>query len=184
MEPSPFLPPKPNPTKIATKWALIYVVTSIVLTYTFQLLNIDPESPVKYISLVPFTAFLVLAQVEYKTALNGSLSYGEAFSTAFRYALFAGLLLTVFTFIYLKYLSPDVLVKSMDAQREKMTERGLSDAQIDQALSIGSKYGAIFGAVAVAIFTPILGCIVGAITSAVVKKDHPPIDLLDQDPTV
>ncbi|MDB5000009.1 MAG: hypothetical protein JWR76_1086, partial [Mucilaginibacter sp.] len=46
-----------NSTKIATKWALIYVVVSIIITYTFQFLNIDQNSPAKYIGYLPFIAF-------------------------------------------------------------------------------------------------------------------------------
>ena len=33
-----------NPTKVATKWAVIYVITGIVITYVFQFLNVDQNS--------------------------------------------------------------------------------------------------------------------------------------------
>ena len=73
----------PNQTSIATKWALISVVTSIVITYVFQYANIDPTSPLKYVTYVPFIVFLLLAQNEFKTLNGGYATFGQAFSTGF-----------------------------------------------------------------------------------------------------
>jgi hypothetical protein len=175
----------PNPTIIATKWGGIYTLTSIVFTYTFQFLNVDQTSPVKYISLIPFIAFLVLAQNEYKTQMNGFIRYGEAFSIGFKYALFGGLILAVFTYIYLAFLSPEILVQSMDTQREKMSSQGMSDSQIDKAMTMGKKYGPIIGAFGGAIFSALFGAIVSLITSAIVKREPSPFDVIDpQEPAV
>ena len=78
---------KPNATKVATKWALIYILTSIVITYLFQILNIDQNSGFKYLVYIPFIAFLLLAQKEYRDQLNGFLTFGEGFSSGFRFSL-------------------------------------------------------------------------------------------------
>ena len=51
---------KPNPTKIATKWAVIDVLTGIIITYGIELLNVDQTSPIKYLGFVPFIIFLFL----------------------------------------------------------------------------------------------------------------------------
>ena len=51
---------KPNPTKVATKWALINLLVSIVLTYIIQFVSTDPNSPLKYLGYLPFIIFLIL----------------------------------------------------------------------------------------------------------------------------
>jgi hypothetical protein len=175
-----------NPTKIATKWALIYVVVSIVITYTFQFLGIDQNSAVKYIGYLPFIAFCLLAQKEYKDISGGFMTFGKGFSIGFRYALFSGIILAVFVFIYLKFLSPEILVKSMEEQQTVMADKGMSQEQIDKALEIGTKYGAIFGAVATAIGSLIFGAIVALIGAAILKKERTAYDIVDsaEDPTV
>src|SRR3569623_781738 len=99
-------PLKPNPTKVATKWALINFVTSIVLTYAIQFVSKDPNSPLKYLGYVPLIAFLMLTQKEFKQQLGGYITFGEAFSAGFRYAVFTSLLIAVFTYVYLAFLDP------------------------------------------------------------------------------
>src|SRR6187402_1054305 len=99
---------KSNPTKVATKWALIYTATAIVITYASEFLDVDINSPVKYVSYIPFIAFLCLTQKEYRDELGGYITYGNAFSAGFRYALFSGILLAVFTYLYFAILSPEM----------------------------------------------------------------------------
>jgi hypothetical protein len=180
--------PAPNPTAIATKWAVIYLVVSIVITYAFQLLNIDQNSSVKYVGYLPFIAFCFLAQKEYKDQLGGFITFGQAFNPGFRYSLFGGLLLAVFIYLYLAILSPEMLTKAMEQQQTAMADKGMSQEQIDKALEMGNKYGAIFGAIATAISTLIFGCIVSLIGAAILKKERTAFDLPDEevasDPTV
>lgn len=161
-----------NPTKVATKWAIIYVITSIVITYSFQFLNIDQNSAVKYLGYIPFIAFLFLAQKEYKDQQGGFLTFSEGFSTGFRYAVFAGLMLAVFIYIYLTFLSPQVLEQSLNDQKGKMAEQGLSSAQIDKAMEISKKYGPIIGAFVAAIGTAVAGAIIALIGAAIFKKER------------
>ncbi|HEY2582547.1 MAG TPA: DUF4199 domain-containing protein, partial [Mucilaginibacter sp.] len=129
-----------NPTKIASKWAIIYVATSIVITYAFQLLNIDQSSAFKFLGYIPFIVFLLLTQKEYRDQLGGYLTFGEGFSAGFRYSVFSGLMLAVFIYIYLAFLSPQVLEQSITDQQGKMVEQGLSQEQIDKAMEIGKKW--------------------------------------------
>jgi hypothetical protein len=166
----------PNPTKIATKWAVISALTSILITYAFQLLNVEQDSPVKYVSLIPFVIFLMLAQKEFKDANNNYITFGEGFSTGFRYAIFSGLIMAVFIYIYLAFLNPGLLERAMDLQREKMHEQGLSDGDIDKAIGFGKKLGPVFGAFGTAIFDAILGVVFGLIGAAIFKKERSPFD--------
>jgi ABC-type spermidine/putrescine transport system permease subunit II len=166
----------PNSTKIATKWAVISALTSIVLTYAIQFANIDSKSPVNYLSSIPFIIFLLLAQKEFKDANGGFISFNQAFSTGFRFSVFAGLIMAVFIFIYLKVLSPEVLEKAMETQRDQMHEKGMSDGDIEKAISMGKNLGPVFGAFGVAIFDALFGLVVSLIGAAVFKKERSPFD--------
>jgi hypothetical protein len=162
----------PNPTKIATKWAVIYVVTSIVITYLFQFLNVDQTSGVKFIGYIPFIAFLFLTQKEYRDQLGGFLTFGQGFSSGFRYAVIGGLILAVFIYIYLTFLSPQILEQSIAAQQDKFKEQGLTSEQIDRANEIGKKYGPIIGAFGAAIGCAVLGAILALIGAAIFKRER------------
>ncbi|RFZ84373.1 DUF4199 domain-containing protein [Mucilaginibacter terrenus] len=171
-----------NPTKVATKWTLFYVLVSIVLTYTFEFLNIAPESPLKYISYIPFIAFLFLAQKEFKDQLGGYITFGQAFTTGFRYSLFSGLLLAIFVYLYLAVLSPGMLAHSLEQQQQVMADKGMSQDQIDKALEIGKKWGPLFGMIATALGSLIFGCIISLIGAAIFKKERSVYDVQDSNP--
>lgn len=172
----PFTTP-PNSTKVATKWALIATATSIVLTFVYQYLNIAQDSPARYLSLLPFIAFIILAQIEYKQLLGGSITYGKAFSTGFRVALFAGILGAIFMFIYISYINKEFIPQMMEVQRAKMVEKGLTDEQIDKAMAMSSKVsGPAMISLFAAVGSAISGAIISLITAAIVKKDPPPFD--------
>jgi hypothetical protein len=167
----------PNATKVASKWALIYVLASIVLTYLFQILNIEQNSAVQYIGYLPFIAFLLLTQKEYRDQLSGFLSFGQGFSAGFRFSVFAGLLLAIFMYIYLGILSPQVLEKAMNQQQAKLEQQGLSQEQIDKGMEIAKKYGTLFGAFGAAIGSAVLGAIVSLIGAAIFKKEKSILDI-------
>lgn len=167
----------PNPTKIATKWALIYLLTAIVLTYIIQYLSPDPNSPLKYLGYVPFIAFLLLAQKEYKDQLGGYLTFSEGFSSGFRYAVFASLLIAVFTFIYLTFLNPGMMDKAAEQARAQMEAKGgMSSDDIDKAVSLTKKIGPAVGSFFIAIIDTIVGIIIALIGAAVFKKERSPFD--------
>ncbi|HVV54503.1 MAG TPA: DUF4199 domain-containing protein, partial [Mucilaginibacter sp.] len=162
--------PKPNPNNPAIKWALINLITGIVLTYAFQYLVPDPNSPVKYLALIPFVVFLLLTQQEYKKQLGGYLTFGEGFSSGFRFAIFTGLMVGVFTYLYLAILSPEVMEKAVEQAREQLEAKGMSSDDIDKAIGITRKLGPIFGAIGAAIFDVVIGAIGALIGASIFKK--------------
>jgi len=163
----------PKPGKVAFKWAIIYVITSIVITYAFQLLNIDQNGPAKYLGYIPFIAFLFLAQKEYKDQLGSYLTFNQGFMSGFLYAVFGGIMIGVFVFIYLQFLSPQMMDQALATQQEKMAAQGLSDEQMKQSMEIAKKFGPIIGAVFTIIILPIVGALLALIGAAIFKKEKP-----------
>ena len=178
-----------NPTKIATKWGLIYTAVAIIITYATEFLNMDINSPVKYITYIPFIAFLYLTQKEYRDELGGYITYGNAFSAGFRYSIFTGLLLAVFSYLYLAILSPEMFDKVLDVTRTQMEEKNAPESQIEKTMDIMHKWGPLLGAFGAAVAYAIFGAIVSLITAAIVKKERSPYDIAmaaedPADPTV
>jgi len=166
----------PNPTKVATKWALIATLTNIVLTYVFEFMDLDQNSPVKYVSFLPFVIFLFLAQKEFKDISGGYMTFGTGFSAGFRYSVFTGLLIGVFIAIYLWILSPEVLEKSLEASRAQMEEREMSSAEIEKAMGIAHSIGPWMGAFFSALLYTIVGAVLALIGAAIFKKERSPLD--------
>ncbi|GAB2981149.1 hypothetical protein GCM10027049_16220 [Mucilaginibacter puniceus] len=180
---------KTNVTKVATKWALISAITGIIITYAFEFLNVDQNSSAKYLAYIPFIAFLILAQKEFRDELGGYITFGEAYSTGFRYALFTGLITALFTYVYLKWLSPEMMDKVVEAARTSLEEKDTPSDQAEKALEMTKQWGPLFGAFGVAIGYAIFGAIVSLVGAAILKKVRSPYDIANEavdpsDPTV
>ncbi len=162
----------PNPTKIATKWGFINLLFQVIITYAIQLLNIDAAGPVKFIAYLPLIACLLLAQKEFKDEqLGGYITFSQAFSAGFRFAIFAGLLVAVFMYLYLAFLNQNYLVQSFQAAKATMAEKGMSDAGIQKAENMTLKWGPLFSAFGIAIWYAIFGAIVSLVGAAIFKKE-------------
>lgn len=171
--------PPPNPTKVATKWALINTLTGIVFVYAFEFLNVDVTSGVQYISYIPFVAFMLLAQLEFKKEQGGFISFGKAFSTGFRYALFTGLLMAVFMYVYYAILSPQVYEQVVAISEKAIEERDMSSAEKEKAIEMTRSWGPMFSAFGIAVGSAILGALLSLITSAIIKKERSPYDIIE-----
>lgn len=170
--------PRPNPTKVATKWALISTITNIVVTYAFEFMNVNQQSSIKYLTFLPFVVFLFLAQKEFRdTTGGGYMTFGTGFSTGFRYSVFTGLLVGVFIAIYLWILSPEVLEQSLEASRAQMEERDMSSADIERSMEMAHKIGPWMGGFFSALMYTIIGALIALIGAAIFKKERSPLDI-------
>ena len=133
------------------------------------------QSPISWLGYGILVGGLWWGAVNYRDkALNGFMSYGEAFRSLFFTLLFASVLMTIFMFIYFKYINVDYFDSAKVKAEEQMREKGMSDEQIE----MGMKYAATFMSPAwVATFTLlgylIIGSILSAIAAAFIKKENP-----------
>jgi len=166
----------PSSAKVAIKWSLIYILIAIVVTYAIEIARLGINSPIKYLGYVPLVACLVLAQKEYKGLRGGYITFGDGFVTGLLYSVFAGLLFGIFMYLYLAFLSREVLTQILDAQKQAMVEKGAPSDQIDKTTEIMTKFGAIIIAFGSVVWYIILGTIVSLITAAIFKKERSAYD--------
>jgi uncharacterized membrane protein len=171
---------------LAFKWAVISLIASVIFTYAWQLLNINPTSKVTYLGFIPFIAFLFLTQKEYRDQLGGFATFGQEFVAGLLFAVFAGILGAIFIYVYYTWLSPQVYQLILDSQRSAMEAKNLSSDQVDRAMEIMNKYGTIITFVSALIMTPIIGAIISLIGAAIFKKERTLADIERDasDPTV
>jgi uncharacterized membrane protein len=169
----------PSPSSVAIKWALIGFLASVVLTYVIQFLNLDVNSPVKYLSYVFFIAFLLLGQKEFKDKLGGFMTFGQGFVEGLLFSVFYGILVAIFTYIYFSILSPAVWAQAMDVAQKNLEAKGtLSSDQIETAMNFSRKFGILVAVVIIAIGTPFFGAIISLIGAAIFKKERSPLDMV------
>jgi 4-hydroxybenzoate polyprenyltransferase len=164
------------------KWASINLVVSVALIYCLQLLNVDPTAPVKYLVYLPFVIFLLLAQSEQKKLQDGYITYGEAFSSGFWYSIFTGVFITIFIYVYITKINPDVIARFMAISKHELEKnRDLPADQVDTTIGMVGSYFSVIVAILVLFSYAGFGAIASLISAAIITEERPPFDFIGND---
>ena len=130
---------------------------------------------VGYIFLV---IVMVFAHKAFKEGGDSFMSYGQGLGIGTLVSLITGLLSSAFMFIYVKFVDDSMIAQIKEQQISGMEEQGLSDAQIESAMEIASRFltpgvMAIMGVV----FFVFIGFIISLIVSAITKKNNPSLEI-------
>ncbi len=156
------------------RYGLISAVISIALFLVMAVAKMDMQGPARWLGLPIGIVLIVLAHKYFKDNGDGYMSYGQGIGIAFWMALVSSAISSVFSYIYMKFVDTGFTEAMKDQQIEAMEKQGMSQAQIDQAMSFSAPF-----------FTPeamlIMGLIMGVIMSVIIalivtiftKKDAP-----------
>ena len=160
----------------ALVFGLITGAAGIVYHLVMYLANLYLNQYVSWLGYLVVAAGMVYGTLEYRKKQSGGfLTYGKAFSSCFWIGLFAGILSTVYFFIFINFIHPGMVNEIIDQARAQMLEKGqMSEDQIEQALAMQQKFMsplmmALWGLFAYAIMSAILGLILGIF----LKKNDP-----------
>ncbi len=146
---------------------IVLTLFSVILYVTGQMQN----KTLGYLSIPIYIACIAVAQIHYRNhELNGEINYGQAVGFGTAIMIFSGIITALYTLIIYK-IDPGLIEQVKNVQEEALRQRGMSDDQIEAALSISAKMMtpgimAITGLLG----SIIMGTIVSLITSIFVKK--------------
>jgi ammonia channel protein AmtB len=162
---------------VGMKYGLFMSVIAILYFVVMNVAGIDMSEGIgRWGSFIFYIVLIVLAHKNYKENGNGFMSYGEGMGITFWLALITSVISSVFTYIYIKFIDDSFVKKIMEKQEEAMADRGMSQEQIDQAMSITEKFMTpgmmfVFGLIGGLIMILICGLIITIFT----KKSNPEI---------
>lgn len=115
-----------------------------------------------------------LAHKYFKENGDGYMSIGQGVGIAFWTSLVSAVISNAFTFIYVKFIDESFIQVLKDKQYDEFVQKGMSDAQIDQAVNMSAAFMtptmiAIFGLIG----GIIIGLIIGLIISLFTQKKDP-----------
>lgn len=161
-------------TSVGVRYGLLTGVISIIFSFILFVTQTD-QSPVRWLGLVILIGGMVLAHNAYKAANNGFMNYSEGLGIGAVMSIISGTLSTAFSFVYMKFIDPEYMSRVMDTTRAKMEEKGgMSDEQIDQAVSMMQKFSSggwmvLFGILGSLLF----GFLIALVVSAITKNSKP-----------
>jgi Protein of unknown function (DUF4199) len=168
--------PSVSTRSVGIKYGLIMGLVSIAYFVILNTLGVDTTKGLgQWASLVFLIAIFVLAHKYFKDNGDGYMSFGQGLGIGFWITLISSLISSVFTYIYVKFIDTSYIASLMDKQRVAMEERGgLTDEQMEAALSMSAKFMTPEMIVVFAIFGGIIiGMIVALLVTIFTQKKNP-----------
>ena len=160
-----------------TRYGVIMAVISIVLFIIMSLAEIDMSQGIgRWASIPIYLVVIYLAQKYYLDNGDGFMSYGQGMGITWWLGLVSTAIYMAFFYIYIKFIDSSFVETVKQNQMDQMAQRGMSDAQIEQAMSFSEAFMSpeamlIFGFIGGLVFILICGLIVTLFTQ---KKSPEP----------
>lgn len=163
-----------TPASVGVRFGLLTGLVSVIVSFGINATHLE-SSPARYLTTVVLVVGIILAQRDFKQRNAGFMSYGQGVSIGTILSVIVGLLSAAFTYVYANFVDPEMMTRVMEKARADMEAKGnLSDAQIDQAMAMSSKFtsGPML-LVIVIVGSIFMGLIISLITSAFIKNPKP-----------
>ncbi len=164
--------------KIALNYGVLLALLSIVLQVISYVLDVHIDRPwwLTVLQLLISVSVIVYGIKAFKTENTSFLTLSQALKTGLAISLVAGIIAVVFNYIFMNFIDPDFIQKTLDFSREQMIENypDMSQAQIESSLEISAKFMTpwIMSAFAI-IATLFFGFIISLFAGLVMKKNPP-----------
>lgn len=114
------------------------IVFSLLLFLMDQHLN----RSISWIAFLFLIGGMIYGTIQYRKAAGGYLSYGQAFAASFYTGLFATILASIYTYLFVAFIHPGYIQEMLDMTRVQMLESqpDLSEEQVEQAMDMTSKF--------------------------------------------
>lgn len=160
------------------KYGLLGSALTIVWSLIGYVMGNEMQEKLKWLSsivMIAITIFCLVAAIkEERAAGDGFISFGKAFGTAFKTSLIMAVLGGVFSYLYFQFINTGYIAFVLEKTQEQLSEQGMSDEQIENAIRMQSKF---MSPLIMGVFAMVGGIIVNTIISlivgAVMKKENP-----------
>lgn len=159
----------------ALQYGLLTGLAMIVYSLIMYLLGVNYKSSwnlINYLILIIGTYWGMIGIRNGR--LNNVMSYGKAFATGFWIVLFAILLSSIYSYIFLKFIDPTILTTALSEAQDKIlaVNPNISDADLDKAMAMARKFTTpVFSAISGFIWNVIVGTIFSLIIAIFAKRE-------------
>ncbi len=165
----------PSVKSVAYTYGLLLAAYSILVLVLIYVFNLDQENWVLGVVNTLVSIAIFSAAIKNFKSKNGNfLSLKEALKVGFATAAIAGLVTAIYAYIHYSLVYPEFL----DILREKaymdMAGRGMTDAQIEQAMGITRKTTTpLFFSIITLMSTLFFGFLISLVAGLIMKKENP-----------
>jgi hypothetical protein len=151
-------------------YGAIIGLAMVIVNVILYVADLSFNNWAQWISHIPFIIGLILNAQAFSKANNADITFGQAFGSGFKASAVIALITLVWSFIAMAVF-PEMQEKGMEVARARMTEKGMSDEQIEQGIQMTQKYFKVFMVAGVIFGTMFFGAIYSLIAAAIAKKN-------------
>ncbi len=163
-----------SPWSTAIKYGLIISLINIIIGLIFWFMGMKLSQIPMWLGLIVFITFVFLGMKAHRENNGGHISYGKALGVGILIALISALISAIYSYIFTTVIDPGIADLALAQQEDKMIERGMTEEQIDQAMTMTEKF---MTPAAMSLMNLVMGLVFGTIVSLItaifVKKDPP-----------
>jgi len=151
----------------------IYLGIALILLSVIFYVSGNPFSKVsQWIGYAIMIAGIVLAQVSYKKALGGAMTYGQALGVGVLTMVFASILSSIYSFLLYQVIDPSLQEQLRLFTEEQIVKQGnVPEDQMDMAMNVATKFQTPVMMLVMGIFGgAFMGLIISLITSIFTQK--------------
>lgn len=164
--------------KIALNYGVLLALLSIVLQVISYVLDVHIDRPwwLTVLQLFISVGVIVYGIKAFKTGNAGFLSISQSLKTGLAISLIAGIIGVIFNYIFMNYIDPDFIQKTLDFSRQQMIESypNMTQEQIDNSLEISAKFMSPMIMSAIAILATLFFGFIISLIAGFVMKNNPP----------
>ncbi len=152
--------------------ALFVGGANIILGLLFWAVNLSDSGLTQLLTYFVLLMGIIIGTVSFRNKeLNGTMSYGKAFTSGLLISDFTAIILAFFFFILIKFIDPELLTKIKETSIENMLERNpnMSEAEIDKMSFMYSAGWMTFFSV---IGNTLIGLLLSLITAIFIKREN------------
>lgn len=162
-----------NSKNIHLTYGLVTALAMIVINVVLYVAGMAFKSGMGNIQYGIMLIGIILNAVAFSKMNDGYVTFGQVFASCFKACAIITLILLVWGFVS-NLIFPEMQEKGLEMAREKMTEKGMTDEQIQQGIDMTQKYFKLFMVAGIVFATMFAGAVFSVIGAAIAKKKGVP----------
>lgn len=165
---------EPSVASVALKYGLLFGLIGVIYQAILMVTDVGDNRWLSSLGFLILIAGIVLAMKSFKEQNLGYMSYGQGLGIGTLLSAVYGFFNGLFTWIYMEFVDQEYMARMMEKQRVQMLEQGLSDEQVDTAISMAENFqGPLVSIGGATIGSLVIGFLLSLVISAIIKNNRP-----------
>ena len=124
--------------KHTIKFGIMLGIVLILFDLILYVMDISMESKFKYLNIIISAGIITYGIYVFREKNNGGyIKYDQSLLIGFLISLYGGIILSIYTYVFLKFIDSSEITKMLDLMQQKMTDmQNVSEESIDKAMKI------------------------------------------------